>query len=153
MNTRHQRTLVGILFVAAMTLVAAFIAVPEVFRIILGISMVFFIPGLAIMHAAFPSKELAPTERLLASLGISLGATVCTAVLLAALPVGLTRDSISITLAGSTIIVSSYAWFRMRFTATRKRNLDVRPKVSYARSERKITHGRLQRFCGDLRLY
>jgi uncharacterized membrane protein len=140
MNTRHQRTLAGIFFAAAMALVTPFITVPEILRVVIGILMVFFIPGLATMRAAFPSKELTRTELLLASLGISLAAAVCTAVLLAALPIGLTRDSISIALGGSTIIVSSYAWFRTRYAVARKRNLDVRP-VSYARNERKMTRG------------
>ena len=132
MKMGSQRALVGILFVASMTIVTAFIVVPQVPRIVLGILLVFFLPGFATMRAAFPTKEFTRTELLLASLGISLATTICMAVLLAALPVGLTRSSLSIALGGSTVLVAMYAWLRMRFDAARQRNLEIRPTRAYS---------------------
>jgi uncharacterized membrane protein len=138
MKIRRQRTLVGILVIATMAMVTEFVAVPQVLRIALGILLVFFLPGFTIMRAAFPSRdrEFSPTELMLASLGISLAVTICMAVLLAALPVGLTRSSISIAIGGSTAIVAIYAWFRGRFEASRQANPGVKPTGVYSRNER-----------------
>ena len=119
MKIRRQKILLGILLGTSMTISTAFIAVPQVLRIALGILIVFFLPGFAIMHAAFPSKEFPRIELLLASLGISLAATACMAVLVAALPIGLTRDSLAIALGGSTTLVAIYDWLRMRLGALR----------------------------------
>ena len=137
MKMRSQRTLAGVLFIASMAIVTAFIVVPQILRITLGILLVFFLPGFAAMHAAFPSRDrgFSRIELILASLGISLAVTICTAVLLAALPIGLTRNSISIALGGSTAIVVIYAWFRMRFDASRQRNPGIKPTGPYSRNE------------------
>lgn len=133
---RRQRTLVGIPFAASITIATAFIAIPQLLRIALGILIVFFLPGFSIMHALFPSKEFTRIELLLASLGISLAATVCMAVLVAALPIGLTRGSLAIALGGGTTLVAMYAWFRMRLGALRQRNLNIRPARAHLQKER-----------------
>jgi uncharacterized membrane protein len=112
MNTRRQAALVGTVLAASLTMVAPLTA--EVLRIAVGVLAVFVLPGFAATYAVLGARRLSPTDRLLASLGISLAVTVCTAVLLAALPVGLTAASLSVTLGGGTAMLSVYALFRTR---------------------------------------
>jgi uncharacterized membrane protein len=114
MNMGRQAALAGTLFAASLTMITAFLDTGQILRIGLGILTVFFLPGFAAMSAVFPARQFPRTDRLLASLGISLAATVCTAVLLAALPIGLTRDSLSIALGGGTAMVAAYALSRTR---------------------------------------
>jgi uncharacterized membrane protein len=77
----------------------------------LGLLMVFVLPGFALACAAVPRYQ-SPVERLLATVGLSLAITTCTAVLLAALPVGLSRESLAVVLGGLTIALSIGAAFR-----------------------------------------
>jgi uncharacterized membrane protein len=79
----------------------------------LGLLMVFVLPGYALACAALPQHQ-SPVERLLATVGLSLAITTCTAVLLAALPVGLSRESFAVVLGGLTIALSICAAFRTR---------------------------------------
>jgi uncharacterized membrane protein len=74
--------------------------------------MVFVLPGFAAVCAVLPRRELSLGECLLASLGISLAISVCMSVLLAATPIGLTRNSLAAVLGGGTVILSVYAWRR-----------------------------------------
>jgi uncharacterized membrane protein len=112
MNMRRQAALAGTILAASLTMVTPLTA--EVPRAALGILIVFFLPGFAATCAVLDARRLSLTDRLLASLGISLAATVCAAVLLAALPIGLTRTSLSVALGAGTVIVSLYALFRAR---------------------------------------
>lgn len=114
MSMGRQRALIGTLFAATLTAVAPFLPAGQVLRIGLGILIVFLLPGFAVISAVFPARPLSPTDRLVASLGISLVATVCIGVVLAALPIGLTRDSLSIALGGGTVIVSACALLQAR---------------------------------------
>jgi uncharacterized membrane protein len=68
--------------------------------------MVLVVPGFAAVCAVLSRRELSLGERLLASLGISLGISVCMSVLLAATPIGLTRSSLAAVLGGGTVILS-----------------------------------------------
>jgi uncharacterized membrane protein len=121
MNMGRQAALVGTICAASLTMLIIPFA-DEVLRVTFGILTVFFLPGFATTYAVLPARQLSRTDRLLASLGISLAAAVCAAVLLAALPIGLTRDSLSIALGGGTIIASAYALFRARSGAARQLN-------------------------------
>ncbi len=115
MSTGHRHpALVGTVLAAALTTAAPFLPAGQVLRIGLGVLIVFWLPGFAVVSAVFPTRPLSRTDRLVASLGISLVATVGTAVLLAALPIGLTRDSLSIALGGGTVIVSACALLQAR---------------------------------------
>jgi uncharacterized membrane protein len=120
MNMGRQAALVGTICAASLTMLIPF--ADEVLRVALGVLTVFFLPGFAATYAAFPARQLSRADRLLASLGISLAAAVCTAVLLAALPIGLTRDSLSIALGGGTAIVAAYALFLARSAAPHQVN-------------------------------
>lgn len=115
MSTAHRAAAAGTLLAASLTLVTVGVPVPPAVRMALGMLMVFFLPGFAIVCAAQPSGlQLSRGDCLLASLGISLAVTACTAVLLAAAPVGLTRGSIAAVLGGITATASIYALFRTR---------------------------------------
>jgi uncharacterized membrane protein len=114
MNKGRRIALAGTVLAAALTAAAPFVPAGQVLRIGLGVPIVFLLPGFAVVSAVFPARPLSRTDRLVASLGISLAATACTAVLLAALPVGLTRDSLSIALGGATAIVSACALLQAR---------------------------------------
>lgn len=120
MNIGRREALLGTLCAASLTMLIIPFA-DDVLRVTLGMLTVFFLPGFAATYAVFPARQLSRTDRMLASLGISLAAAVCTCVLLAALPVGLTRDSLSIALGGGTVLVSAYALFRARSAAVREK--------------------------------
>lgn len=113
MSTAHRAAVAGTLLAASLTLVTVAAPVPPAVRIALGMLMVFFLPGFAIACAAQRSGlQLSRGDFLLASLGISLAVTACTAVLLAATPAGLTRGSIAVVLGGITAMASIYALLR-----------------------------------------
>jgi uncharacterized membrane protein len=112
MNARRRAALAGTILAASLTMITPLTA--EVPRVALGILIVFFLPGFAATCTVLDARRLCLSDRLLASLGISLAATVCAAVLLAALPIGLTRSSLSVALGAGTVLVSLYALFRTR---------------------------------------
>lgn len=120
MNIGRREALLGTLCAASLTMLIIPFA-DDVLRVTLGMLTVFFLPGFAATYAVFPARPLSRTDRMLASLGISLAAAVCTCVLLAALPVGLTRDSLSIALGGGTVLISAYALFLARSAAVREK--------------------------------
>lgn len=115
MSKECQLALVGTFVTAALTAAVASLAVPQAVRITLGLPMVVLLPGFAVVCAVLPDGQLSRGERLLASLGISLAIATCTAVLLAATPIGLSRGSFAAVLGGGTAMVCIYAWFRTHF--------------------------------------
>jgi uncharacterized membrane protein len=95
--------------------------VPEAVQIVLGLLMVFLIPGFSLACAAIPERQ-SLAERLLASVGLSVAVTTCAAVLLAATPVGLTRESLAVFIGCFTIVLSFVGLYRSRsMTAPRER--------------------------------
>jgi uncharacterized membrane protein len=114
MRPGRPEALLGSCLMGAVTVVVAFVPVPQALRIALGVPMVFVVPGFAAVCAVLHRRSLSPEERFLASLGISLASTVGVCVLLAATPIGLTRSSLAAVLGGGTVILSLYAWRRTR---------------------------------------
>jgi uncharacterized membrane protein len=114
MRPGRPEALVGSGLAGAMTVVAAYVAVPQALRVALGVMMVFVVPGFAAVSAVLPKRPLSFAECLVASLGVSLALTVCLCVLLAATPIGLTRSSFAAVLGSGTVILSVYAWRRTR---------------------------------------
>lgn len=100
-------------FAAFLTVLTAIAPSPQALRIVLGILIVFLLPGFAIISAVLPYRPLSHGERLLASLGISLGFTTVVAVILGITPIGISRDSVAVALGSSTVMISVYAWFRV----------------------------------------
>jgi uncharacterized membrane protein len=114
MRLGRSGALAGCCLTSAATVVAANVAVPQALRIVLGVMMVFGVPGFVTVCAILYRRSLSLGERLVASLGISLAIAVCISVLLAATPIGLTMSSLAAVLGGGTAILSVYTWRRTR---------------------------------------
>lgn len=93
-----------------LAIVAENLDIPSPVRILLGVLLVFALPGFALVCAVVPG-ELADGERLLASLGASTAIAVCSAVVLGA-TVGLSARSAAALLGCVTIAASACAWRR-----------------------------------------
>ncbi len=104
--------------VAALTVATAYVGVPQFVRIVFGVLIVFILPGFAAVRAVFPQGRLAFEEHIVAILGTSLAMAVCAAVLLAAAPIGLSRESFAVALGGITVLLSLYAGLRSRLPTT-----------------------------------
>ena len=122
MRPTRLTALAGTCFVAFVAVATANIALPKAVQIMLGLLMVFLLPGFAVVSAVLPPWRLSSSERLLASLGISLAVVTCAAMLLAATPIGLSRISLAITIGAGTIVMSIYAWFRTRLAYDMRRS-------------------------------
>ena len=107
--------------VGALTIATAPGYLPIGARATLGIAMVFLVPGFALVCAVLPDGQLSSAERLLASVGLSLAVAVGVAVVLAALPVGLTRTSFAFVLGSTTVGLTGTAAFRGRFSRSANR--------------------------------
>jgi uncharacterized membrane protein len=100
--------------VASLVVISALVEVPQGVRIVLGVPVVFAIPGFVALSVAGPTLQLSWAESVLASLGISVAMATCVAVLLAAMPIGLSRSSFAIALGGITMVGSIYALAKAR---------------------------------------
>jgi Protein of unknown function (DUF1616) len=87
--------------------------VPQPVQVVLGMLMVFVVPGLSLVCIALPNLQ-SWLERLLASLGISVIVATCAAVLLAATPIGLSRQPLGELLGGITGVLSVGGLYRSR---------------------------------------
>src|SRR5580698_6579208 len=103
----------GSFLLASATVASATTALPNSVRIALGVLIVFVLPGFVGACGALPDRTLGWGERLLASVGLSLAMATCSAVLLAALPLGLSRKSFAVGLGGVTIVLSVVAFVRI----------------------------------------
>jgi uncharacterized membrane protein len=114
-----MRALVIATFVLAATVGSAASGTPQIVGVVCGTLMVFVLPGFALASAARPARDLSPAEHLLASVGLSLATSTGAALLLAALPIGLTRISFAILLGALTIVLVIVAAARLSFGAVR----------------------------------
>ena len=74
---------------AAAGLAVQFAPVPALLRAGFGLPLVLFCPGYALVAAVFPGRVLAPLERALLSVGLSLGVAILSAIVLNGSPWGL----------------------------------------------------------------
>lgn len=95
---------------------AAPLRVPQAVQVVLGLLMVFVVPGLSLVCAALPECQ-SWVERLLASVGISVAVATCAAVLLAAAPIGFSRQPFEELLGGATVMLSVGGLYRARLAA------------------------------------
>jgi uncharacterized membrane protein len=86
---------------------------------VLGILTVFLAPGFSLVCIALPERQ-SSIERLLASVAVSVTMATCAAVLLAATPVGLSRDSLGVLLGGFTIVLSVGGLYRTPSTTAQQ---------------------------------
>ncbi|MBV8861027.1 MAG: DUF1616 domain-containing protein, partial [Mycobacterium sp.] len=77
--------------------------VPYAVEVVLGLLMVFVVPGWSLVCTAFPELE-SWVEQLLASVAISITVATCAAVLLAAAPIGFSRQSFAESLGGVAVM-------------------------------------------------
>ena len=96
---------------------AAPLHVPHAVQVVLGLLMVFVVPGLSLVCAAPPDLQ-SWVERLLASVGISVIVATCAAVLLAATPIGFSRQPFGELLGGVAVVLSLGGLHRSRLAAT-----------------------------------
>lgn len=94
---------------------------PVPLRVLLGVPLLFFWPGHAVVRAVLPRGTLSRTETLLAGLGASMAVSVCAAVLLGA-SVGLSGLTLAAFLGGITVAASAAARSRARRGITRGRH-------------------------------
>jgi Protein of unknown function (DUF1616) len=95
---------------------AAPLRVPHAVEIVLGLLMVFVVPGLSAVFAALPECQ-SWLERLLASVGISVAVATLAVVLLAATPMGFSRQPFGELLGGVTVVLSVGGLYRSRLAA------------------------------------
>jgi hypothetical protein len=95
---------------------AAALRVPHAVQVVLGLLMVFVVPGWALVWAAFPKLQ-SWVERVLASVGISIVVSTCAAVLLAATPVGFSRQPFGVVLGGIAVALSFGGYHRAQLAA------------------------------------
>lgn len=95
---------------------AAPLRVPQPVQVVLGLLMVFVVPGLSLVCAALPEPR-SRVERLLASVGISITVATCAAVLLAATPIGFSRQPLGELLGGIAAVLSVGGLYRSRLAA------------------------------------
>jgi uncharacterized membrane protein len=88
----HRDLIFASLAAVVCALVAALVPV-EVIRVIAALPLTLFLPGFALVAAAFDGKELAPPKQLTLDVAVSLMVLVLSALLLNAFPFGLTTAS------------------------------------------------------------
>jgi Protein of unknown function (DUF1616) len=95
---------------------AAPLRVPQAVQVVLGLLMVFVVPGLSVVCAAF-SEPRSWVEGLLASVGISVIVATCATVLLAATPIGFSRQPLGELLGGVAVVLSVGGLYRSELAA------------------------------------
>ncbi len=124
MNRPIRSLLVLSCVVSAGTIFSASAGTPQIIRVACGILSVLVLPGFALATAVRPSGDLLPHD-VLASVGLSLAISTGVAVLLAALPIGLTRSSFGLSLGVLTIVLSLVAALRQS-SGTVQHNAEAR---------------------------
>ena len=89
--------------------------VPHAVQIVLGLLMVFVVPGWSLVWAALPGLN-SWVERVVASVGISVIVATCAAVLLAATPIGFSRQPFGELLGGIAAVLSNLVSNAVRYT-------------------------------------
>jgi Protein of unknown function (DUF1616)/Glycosyltransferase Family 4 len=112
MMRRRMPTLTCAFVIGLLSAVTAENSTPSLLRLLLGLAMIFLMPGYATVAAALPGRDPGAGSRLLASLGVSLVISTCTAVGLAAAPIGLSKGSLAIALGAATCVLSVFAVLR-----------------------------------------
>jgi uncharacterized membrane protein len=97
---------VGTAVIAIFSLATSTVTPNRAIETVIGLVLVFLAPGFSLACSVLSDGQLTRAERLLASIGLSLAITVCVAVALAALPVGLTRHTMALALGGLCLLLA-----------------------------------------------
>jgi len=97
----------------------------NVFRIILGLPLMFFTPGYALIAVLFPKEEGVDVfERLALGFGLSIAIVALIGLILNSTPAGITIESVVYSTTGFTLALSAVAiWRRSRTQHTERFNL------------------------------
>lgn len=99
--------------VAAVVCALVAVIVPwELVRVIAALPLTLFLPGYAIVTAAFYGRELAPPKRLMLSVAVSLMVLVLGAFILNAFPFGIQTASWAVLLP--LVVIAACAWAALR---------------------------------------
>jgi len=94
----------------------------NVFRIILGLPLMLFIPGYALSAALFPRQEVLDTiERVALSFGLSIASVALTGLILNYTPLGIKLEPVLYSVSGFTFAVSLIALWRRAVIPTEER--------------------------------
>lgn len=107
-----QPDLALVSLVAMAALVATTLGIAPVLRMVVAVPLVLLLPGYSVLSAVFPSRVLPAVERLLLSIGLSIGITVLLGLGIAATGVPLAPLSWAVALAVITLVACGVAWFR-----------------------------------------
>ena len=114
MTRTHLSLLAASCGVGVLNVAMSEIATFQIVRVVLGLLIVFFVPGFALISAVLPGRQFSLSEYLLAGIGASLAMSTTAAVALGAAPIGLSRLSFSVVLGYCTLILSIIAALRAR---------------------------------------
>jgi uncharacterized membrane protein len=104
-----------LLLIAIAAAISALVGAPIAIRVVLGIPLVLFLPGYALVTALFPSREgLDGIERVALSFGLSLALLPLIALGIEYSPSRLALGPILVGLVASTLVFSAVAVFRRR---------------------------------------
>lgn len=122
LKTSAQRYFLDIILVVILTLLCAlFVLEPTlnktVVRTVLGLLLVLFLPGYALIASLFPKKDdLDTIERLVLSFGLSIAITPLIGLVLNYTPWGIRLDPILVSLTGVTLLLCAVAYYRRKRT-------------------------------------
>ena len=124
MTRTHLSLLAASCGVGVLNVAMSEIATFQIVRVVLGLLIVFFVPGFALVSAALPEQQFSLGDYLLASVGASLAMSTTAAVALGAAPIGLSRLSFSVVLGSCTLILSIIAALRTRVHNDPRRKIE-----------------------------
>ncbi len=115
MRLKIRNELIPLNLLVIVLIVAVIFFPSNVLRVILGIPIVLFFPGYALMAALFPRKKgIGSIERVALSLVVSIAIVPLIGLILNYTPLGIRLESIVYSLASFIFIMSVIAWLRRR---------------------------------------
>ncbi len=110
---RHPDLLV-LSVLALLAVIAVWLNLHSVVRLVLALPLVLFAPGYVLYTALLPAGPLGPIERTLVAVAGSIVVTILLGLVIAAVGFPLNPTSWTVALALFTAVGSGVAWFRMR---------------------------------------
>ena len=116
---RLPNDLLTVMVVAILSaLLAGLLPANSIFRLVCAFPLVFFLPGYAITAALLPESSTGKAERLLFSLGLSVGVTALSGLLLNLTPWGLQTGTWAIMLMVIVLLACAAAWLLPKSAGT-----------------------------------
>ena len=109
-----QRNQIILMALFPLAIVLGFLIVPDAARVVFGLTLVFFIPGYAMVYALFKEDEIDGIERVALSVGLSICVVILDGLLLNFTPRGFTLDQIVISLSVISTVFTAIGYMRRR---------------------------------------